>query len=158
MDNGMFTVYLFCCHDQWSTIQFFKPTRGLRQGCPLSPFIFLLVAEALSRIIHKSKEDGAIKGIKVSTTEEVTHTLFVDDVLLFGEGSISNLEAFLALIDKYRRATRMVVNVEKSNLIHNEFLEEKIQRTRELIQYQNNPIEEGFKYLGFTSKPYYYSF
>ena len=92
---------------------FFRPTRGLRQGCPLSPFLFLLVAEALSRIIHKAKLDGAIKGIKVSTTEEVTHTLFVDDVLLFGEGTIKNLEAFLDLIDKYSRATGMVVNVEK---------------------------------------------
>ena len=104
-----------------SASNFFRPSRGLRQGCPLSPFLFLLVAEALSKIIHKAKLDGAIKGIKVSTTEEVTHTFFVDDVLLFGEGTIRNLEAFLALIDKYRRATGMVVNVEKSNLIHNEF-------------------------------------
>ena len=111
----------------------------------------------MSRIIHKAKADGAIKGIKVST-EEVTHTLFVDDVLLFGEGSIKNLEAFLTLIDKYKRATGMVVNVEKLNLIHNEFPEDMIQRTRELIQYQTTPIEEGFKYLGFTLKPNCYSF
>ena len=51
-------------------------------------------------IIQKDKLDGAIKGIKATSTEKVTHTLFVDDVLLFGEGSIRNLEAFLALIDK----------------------------------------------------------
>ena len=88
----------------------------------------------------------------MSGTEEVTHTLFVDDALLFGEGSIKNLEAFLALIDKYKRATGMVVNVEKSNLIHNEFPEEMIQRTKELIQYQTTSVEVGLKYLGFYFK------
>ena len=89
----------------------------------MSPFIFFLVAEALSRIILKAKPEGVIKGIKVSDTEEVTHTLFIDDVLLFGEGSVCNLEALLALIDNYRKATKMVVNVDKSNLIHNEIPE-----------------------------------
>ena len=51
-----------------SPSNFFQPTRGLRHGFPLSPFIFLLVAEALSRIIHKAKLEGKIKGIKVSDT------------------------------------------------------------------------------------------
>ena len=47
----------------------------------------------------------------------------------------------------------MVVNVEKSNLIHNEFLEELLQRPKEINQYKTTPIDEGFKYLGFTIKP-----
>ena len=72
--------------------------------------MFLLVAKALSKIIRKAKADGVIKGIKVSAIKEVTHNLFVDDVLLFGEGSIRNLEYFLSLIEKYRRDTGMVVN------------------------------------------------
>ena len=61
---------------------FFRPTRGIRQGCPLSPFIFSLVADALSRLILKARREGKITGVKVSRSEEVTHTLFVDDVLL----------------------------------------------------------------------------
>ena len=116
------------------------------------------MAEALSRIIHKAEADGAIKGIKVSDTEEVMHTLFVHDVLFFGEGSIRNLEDFLELIDKYTRAIGMVVNVEKYNLIHNEFPDEMIHKTREIIKYQTTTVGEGFKYLGFTLKPNYYSF
>ena len=118
----------------------------------------MLVAEALSIIILKAKVEGKIKGIKVTELEEATHTLFVDDVLLFGEGSISNLEAMKALIDKYTKATRMVVNINKSNLIHNDIPAKTIQRTSELIQYQISPVEEGFKYLGFTLKPNCYSF
>ena len=109
-----------------SPTNFFLPTMGIRQGSPLSPFIFLLVVEELSRIIHNAKENREIKGIKVSTCEEVTHTLFVDDVLIFGEASIRNIDAFSSLIDKYKRATGMVVNMEKYNLIHNEFSDDMI--------------------------------
>ena len=67
----------------------------LRKGCPLSPFLFLLVAEALSRLIHNAKEIRKIEGIKVSNLEEVTHTLFVDDVLGFGKGTI--MEKYLPI-------------------------------------------------------------
>ena len=97
----------------------------------------------------QKKKNRVIKGIKVSNSEEVTHTLFVNDVLVFGEGSIINLEAFDSLIDKYKRATGMVVNMEKSNLIHNEFSDDMIQRTREIVPYQFTPIGDRFKYLGF---------
>ena len=121
VDHGLFAIHLFHCSNQWSPINFFRPTRGLNQGCPFSPFIFLFIAEALSRIIHKAKENRVIKGIKVSNYEEVKHTLFVDDVLIFGEGSIRNIEAFISLIDKYKSSTGMVVNMDKSNLIQNDF-------------------------------------
>ena len=66
----------------------------------------------------------------MSNTEEVIHTLFVDDVLVFGEGTIINIEAFVSFIDKYKRATGVVVNMEKSNLIHNEFSDDMIRRER----------------------------
>ena len=61
-------------------------------------------------------------------------------------------------MDKYRRATRIVVKVDKSNLIHNEFPKYMLQRAREIIPYQITPVEEGFKYLGFKLKPNCYSF
>ena len=78
--------------------------------------------------------------------------------MLLGEGSINNIEALLALIDKYIKATGMVENVEKSNLIHKDFSEETIQRSREVIHYQITHVEEGFKYFGFTLKPNCYSY
>lgn len=63
---------------------FFKSGRGIRHGCPLSPYMFILMMEGLSRIFKKDKEDGAIKGVKVSNGFKLTHILFIDDVIIFG--------------------------------------------------------------------------
>ena len=89
------TVNVFCSVYKRVPIQFFFPSRRLRKGCPLSPFLFLLVAEALSRLIHNAKEIRKIQGINVSNLEEVTRTLFVDDVLGFGKGTI--MEKYLPI-------------------------------------------------------------
>ena len=61
----------------------FSLRRGLRQGCPLSPLLFLLVAEGLSRFILAAKVVGSFKGILVSEVLFITHLLFVDDILIF---------------------------------------------------------------------------
>ena len=60
---------------------FFFPTGGLRHICPLSPFLFLLVVEALSRSIHNAREERRIKGVRIDNHIELTHVLFVYDVL-----------------------------------------------------------------------------
>ena len=70
-----------------SPSNFFRSTRGLRQGCPLSPFIFLLIVDSLSRIIEQAKRKGSYKGIMVTNSEELSHILFVDDVVMMGEGT-----------------------------------------------------------------------
>ena len=66
--------------------------------------MFLLVAEALSRIIHKAKEEGKIKGVGISSTVDLTHILFVDDVLLMGEVSYENVQALVENLEQYQKA------------------------------------------------------
>ena len=75
-----------------SPSNFFRSSRGLRQGCPLSPFLFMLIANSLSRIIHQAKREGSYKGVMVTDSEELSHILFVDDVVMIGEGTWENLK------------------------------------------------------------------
>ncbi|KAI5332177.1 hypothetical protein L3X38_022306 [Prunus dulcis] len=58
----------------------FQPTRGLRQGDPFSPYLFLIISEALSRNIMKCIESGEIKGIRIARgSPTLSHLFFADD-------------------------------------------------------------------------------
>ena len=60
------------------------PTRGIRQGDPLSPFLFLLCTEGLNGLISQVTNHGDIKGYALcKNSPRLTHLLFLDDSLLF---------------------------------------------------------------------------
>eukprot|EP00253_Pinus_taeda_P022219 PITA_22219 len=95
---------------------FFKSQRGLRQGCPLSPLLFLLVAEGLSRLIHKARRLNKIKGIEVAINLYISHLLFVDDILIFSNGSHNELKELKSIFDLFMKATGMLINSGKSQI------------------------------------------
>ncbi|CAL9019813.1 unnamed protein product, partial [Prunus brigantina] len=69
----------------------FIPSRGLRQGDPLSPYLFLLVCEVLSLNLSKHVEEGHIQGIKLSRRSPVlSHLFFADDSLFFAKADPAN--------------------------------------------------------------------
>ena len=66
----------------------FKSERGLRQGCPLSPSLFILVMEGLSLLLKKGKDEGKLSGVKVSRLVKILCLFFVEDVLIITNGLI----------------------------------------------------------------------
>jgi hypothetical protein len=65
-------------------LESFTPTRGLRQGNRLSPFLFLFVADGLSELLREEVEAGGISPLKVCRNAPgISHLLFADDTLLF---------------------------------------------------------------------------
>ena len=74
---------------------FFGSSQGLRQGDPLSPFLFLLIMEVLSRILKKREENNLIRGFHVGAVNSVgvriSHLLFADDTILFCDASRDQL-------------------------------------------------------------------
>ena len=80
----------------------FTPTRGLRQGDPLSPYLFLLVADGLSRLIKREAEAAILKELKICRNAPgMSHLLFADDNLLFFEGSTQQARVVKNILDTY---------------------------------------------------------
>lgn len=99
-----------------SASPFFHSERGLRQGCPLSPLLFLLVMEGLSRLIASAEQSGDIRGLRITDIFFLTHLLFVDDVLILLNGSIRDSRAFSKILLLFSSATGMLPNQTKSSI------------------------------------------
>ncbi|XP_074300009.1 uncharacterized protein LOC141631206 [Silene latifolia] len=94
------------------------PSCGLRQGDPLSPYIFVLCTEVLSLNILRMEKEGLIQGIKVSRNSIPTsHMLFADDSMFFIEGSSKSCESLDKVIKDYCHASGQVINDNKSSMM-----------------------------------------
>eukprot|EP00253_Pinus_taeda_P006377 PITA_06377 len=99
-----------------SASHFFHSDKGLRQGCPLSPLLFLIFMEGLSRLIASTKRDGSLSALKISDDCYLIHLLFVDDVLILQDGSIRDSLTFSRILHLFSTATGMLVNHQKSTI------------------------------------------
>ena len=69
------------------------PTRGPRQGDPLSPYLFLFYAERLTALLRKAETDGIIRGAAANKGGPcISHLVFADDILLFCRASVEECQ------------------------------------------------------------------
>ena len=79
---------------------FVQPTRGIKQGYPLSHYLFLLCVEGLFGTKRKASETRQLQGVLSCKGEVcISHLLFVDDSLLFYETSIGECQRLLDILD-----------------------------------------------------------
>ncbi|GKD02121.1 RNA-directed DNA polymerase, eukaryota [Tanacetum coccineum] len=96
----------------------FKLERGLRQGDPLSPFLFLIVAEALQVSILEACDNGIFKGIFLANSGANLSLLqYADDALFFGEWSRANALNLIHILRCFELASGLKVNIDKSRVI-----------------------------------------
>ena len=127
------------------------PTRGIRQGDLLSPFLFLLCIEALNGLINKAARQGDIKGYSISRNSPVlTHLLFVDDSLLFCRANRQECQKVLDILDIYGSYSGQQINRSKTTIFFSKStLEEIKDHIKEALGVPE--IRQYEKYLGLPS-------
>lgn len=94
-----------------------QPRRGIRQGDPLSPYLFILCAEGLSALIRRNEERKWISGIKVcNKAPSITHMLFADDSYMYCKASEEEAFRVLNMLQVFQNASGQKVNKAKSSV------------------------------------------
>ncbi|MCH80408.1 cytochrome P450 [Trifolium medium] len=96
----------------------FPMERGLRQGDPLSPFLFLLAAEGLNVMMRAMVQSNIFTGYSIGSTNPtvVSHLQFADDTLLMGAKSWANVPALQTVLVLFEKVSELKVNFHKSML------------------------------------------
>ena len=123
---------------------FFKLKRGCRQGDPISPYIFILCAEILGKMIRSNDK---IKGIKINT-KEFKLSQYADDTQIFLDGTEDSLNEALLILNKFFLMSGLKINVEKTRAI---WIGSLNNSNRQICREYNLDWTQGpFKILGVT--------
>lgn len=124
------------------------PERGIRQGNPLSPYLFLLCSEGLSNLLRKAEERKRLSGIKISRGgPSITHLFFADDSMIFCKADKVQAEELKNILDMYAKGSGQLINLEKSSVF---FSKNMRQQSKEEVAHSlgNIQIAHQGKYLG----------
>jgi hypothetical protein len=124
------------------------PTRGLRQGDPLSPYLFLIVAEGLSCMLKGAEERGELEGVKVCRTAPViSHLLFADDSLILMHADKKNADCLIDILNRYCANSGQKVSEAKSSIFfsNNTHVDAKVE-VCEALNIMTESLSD--KYLG----------
>lgn len=113
--RAMFTNCWFSVLYNGGAHGFFKSTRGLRQGDPLAPSLFILAQEVLSRGLTSLLDHGLVKAYHGPRgCPAISHLLFADDTIILTNGSKASLTNLLRFLSKYEEASGQKINRGKS--------------------------------------------
>ena len=124
------------------------PQRGLRQGDPLSPYLFIMCVEGLSAMFQKAEMEEKIKGIKICrSAPRVNHLFFADDSLILMRASQSDANELRRILNVYERASGQVINRSKSSILFSPNSDHQVKlQVRSILSIDQEARSE--KYLG----------
>nr|GEU54570.1 RNA-directed DNA polymerase, eukaryota, reverse transcriptase zinc-binding domain protein [Tanacetum cinerariifolium] len=102
---------------KWKPTKEFQFYKGLKQGDPLSPFLFILVMESLHVSFQKVADAGLFKGIKVASSLHISHLFYADDAIFMGQWNQSNIDTITRVLEVFHRASGLRINMNISKLM-----------------------------------------
>ena len=128
---------------------FFKASRGLRQGCPLSPLLFVLQASILSFLLNKKRQDQEIMGLGIARgVKNINHALFADDSLLLGAATVLSANNFKEVVDSYCEVSGSRLNKDKCHIFCWNITDSTLQAISCCFGFAASSSWSSFKYLG----------
>ncbi|XP_074290734.1 uncharacterized protein LOC141617433 [Silene latifolia] len=132
----------------------FYPRAGIRQGDPLSPYLFSLCTKVLSQLLLHAENDKHLTGIKISrSSPPVSHLLFVDDSIFFMTANIQNCLSLEGILILYCQISGQRINESKSAItfspnctlrtIRNSLKILKVTRNKNMRLYLGLPTDFG---------------
>jgi hypothetical protein len=127
------------------------PGRGLRQGDPLSPYLFILIIEGLTSLLIKSVACGDLHGVQICRgAPVVSHLLFADDCFLFCRATIGEANLLMKILKTYEEASGQEINLSKSEVFFSKNLSIAAQEDLSKIMRVKHVLGTG-NYLGLPS-------
>ncbi|GJY37092.1 RNA-directed DNA polymerase, eukaryota [Tanacetum coccineum] len=117
MDQVIFSSAMASILVNGSPTSEFPFFRGLKQGDPLAPFLFILVMESLHLSVSRAVNEGVFKGIKLHESLMISHLFYADDVMFLGEWSDTNLKSLTNILKCFFLASGLKINFHKSQLL-----------------------------------------
>ncbi|GKB47787.1 RNA-directed DNA polymerase, eukaryota, reverse transcriptase zinc-binding domain protein, partial [Tanacetum coccineum] len=124
----------------------FKFHKGLKQGDPLSPFLFILVMESLHISFKKNLDAGLFRGIQIDGSMSLSHLFYADDAVFIGKWEKSNISTLVNVLNCFSMASGLKINLHKSKLMGIGIAHNDVIRFASLIGCK--VLSAPFSYLG----------
>jgi hypothetical protein len=128
-----------------------SPSRGIRQGDPISPYLFILCAEVLSSHLQYADHIKMLSGVPTSPKgPRLNHLFFADDSLIFCKAQPEDWNILIAILSSYERASGQMLNRDKTSIF---FSRNTTQAAKEcILQLSGIPATQRYdRYLGLPS-------
>jgi hypothetical protein len=137
--------------------RFFQATRGLRQGCPLSPLLYAIQASVLSFQLDHNQTHNNLLGLRIAPgVKDINHAQFADDTLLLGGASVQTTKKFKKELDSYAEVSGSVISLPKSKIYGWNITPREMLEISRVLGMEGCTAWDAFQYLGvpiFKTKP-----
>ncbi|GJT10260.1 RNA-directed DNA polymerase, eukaryota [Tanacetum coccineum] len=106
----------------------FQFGKGLKQGDPLSPFLFILIMETLHLSFQRVVDAGMFHGLKLGGTLNLSHMFYADDAVFVGEWSENNIATLVHVLDCFHKVSGLKINMNKSKIMGTHVDHDKVSR------------------------------
>ncbi|KAJ0960949.1 hypothetical protein J5N97_001161 [Dioscorea zingiberensis] len=136
-----------------SSGKWFKPKAGLRQGDPLSSYLFIMVSQVLTIILNKAENLQLFNGVRIKANLNINHTLYADDLLICGKATRKNARSIMMCMELYKSLTGQRPNLTKSDLFLPSWINKRVKLAIvEILKVRQSSFP--FKYLGCWISPF----